>query len=346
MGNKETRGKRYRHIRKSDRIEIALLRGKGYSIRGIASVLGFSHSTVGRELRRNAVSATYDPAKAQQKAYAKRRYSKYRGMKIAEDVVLKDYVKEKLFLGWTPEQIAGRLKWRDAHLPYVSSRAIYKFLYSAHSGGFWIYLKSARYRPRKRGAPKARREVIKHRTFIDKRPAYVERRGTFGHFEVDRIESNKTSRAGLLVAQERKSRYYVAVKTKTRKPDENKSAILLSLRNIARVKSLTYDNDIAFARHKEVNEALNSKSFFCHPYHSWEKGGVENANKLMREYVPKGSDIGTYSKQYIRWVLTRLNHRPRECLMFKTPYEVMRENHQFKVETKNTTVGGALRGSA
>lgn len=345
MENKEVRGARYRHIRKSDRLEIALLRGKGHGVRNIAAVLGFSHSSVSRELRRNAVYATYDPTKAQQKAYAKRRYSKYQGMKIAGNVGMKAYVKEKLILGWTPEQIAGRLKRVDIHLPYVSSRAIYKFLYSAQSGGFWMYLKSARHTRRKRGAPKAKREIIKHRIFIDKRPAYVEQRGTFGHFEVDRIESNKTSRAGLLVAHERKSRYYAAVKTKTRKPDENKNAILLSLRNIARVKSLTYDNDIAFAHHEDVNAALASKSFFCHPYHSWEKGGVENANKLMREYIPKGSNIARYSKKYIRWALERLNHRPRECLLFKTPYEVMYENHQFKVEIKNTTVGGALRGS-
>lgn len=329
-------GKTYRHFTKSDRIEIALLLEKEYGVRDIARALGRSCGSVSREVRRNRVSGQYDPEKAHQKAIQKRRKSKYQGMKIAENLVIREYVKEKLLLGWTPEQIAGRLKWLDTNVPYASFRAIYKFLYSASSEGLWVCLKSARYNPRKRSAPRAKREIIKNRVFIEKRPHFVKRRASCGHFEVDRIESNKTSRAGLLVAQERKSRYYAAKKTRTRKPDENKTAILAALQNIASVKTLTYDNDIAFAHHEEVNEALNSKSFFCHPYHSWEKGGVENANKLMREYIPKGSDIKTFSRKYIRAALERLNNRPRKCLRFKTPREVMEENNMFKVETKNT----------
>lgn len=355
--NKQNRNtNKYRHIIKSDRMEISILLNKGYGVRDIARTLNFNPGSISREIQRNEVNGEYDPDKAHQKTLVKRKKSKYQGMKIAKNVILREYVKEKLLCGWTPEQIAGRLKWLDTNLPYVSFRAIYKFLYSAHSEGFWVYLKSARYVPRRRHAPKAKREIIKNRIFIEKRPYYIEKRNTCGHFEVDRIESNKTSRAGLLVAQERKSRYYTAVKTQTRKPDENKRAILEAFYDIANVKSLTYDNDIAFAKHEEVNEELNSESFFCHPYHSWEKGGVENANKLMREYIPKGSDIKGFSKSYIRAALERLNNRPRKCLKFKTPYEIMKENYMFKAvrhsspqveeKTKNTaSLGVALGGS-
>ena len=100
------------------------------------------------------------------------------------------------------------------------------------------------------------------------------------------------------------------------------------------VNSLTLDNDISFRRHKELSQMLNAPVFFCQPYHSWEKGSVENMNKWIRQYVPKRSDISKLTDEYIRFIEDRLNGRPRKCLKFRTPLEVMKRNHQFKVEVR------------
>jgi len=100
------------------------------------------------------------------------------------------------------------------------------------------------------------------------------------------------------------------------------------------INSLTLDNDIIFKKHKELSELLGRPIYFCHPYHSWEKGGVENINKLVRRYISKGSDISQYSDEDIQTIQDKLNNRPRKCLKYKTPCEVMVENNQFKKEIK------------
>ena len=93
--------------------------------------------------------------------------------------------------------------------------------------------------------------------------------------------------------------------------------------------SLTLDNDISFQKHEELSRMINAKVFFCNPYHSWEKGGVENTNKLIREYIPKGSHINRYSKKYIQEVEDKLNNRPRKCLNYETPFEIMKKKDLF-----------------
>ena len=96
------------------------------------------------------------------------------------------------------------------------------------------------------------------------------------------------------------------------------------------INTLTLDNDIIFKKHKELSLMLGVPVYFCHPYHSWEKGGVENTNKLIRQYIPKGGDIFMYSDEYVKMIQGKLNTRPRKCLNYKTPMEVMMENEQFK----------------
>ena len=99
---------------------------------------------------------------------------------------------------------------------------------------------------------------------------------------------------------------------------------------INEVKSLTLDNDIAFRKHERLSKALGVPLYFCHPYHAWEKGGVENENKLIRQYLPKGTNLGRYSGQTIRKIQDKLNNRPRKCLGYRTPLEAMLKNEQFK----------------
>lgn len=321
---------RYGHIKKAERLEIAILLHKGYSQRAIAKVLGRNHSSIVREIQSNSVNGTYDPSKAQHKAYVKRKYSKYQGMKVRERPRLCHYIKTRLRKGWTPEQIAGRLKHIDRHLPYASAKAIYKYLYSMYGQAYCAYLKSRHYAKSKRRRIKPKRQLIPFRVFIDQRPAFIDRKERYGDYEVDRVESNKYANAGLLVVQERKARYYQAVKTMGRTAKENKHAIKKALRPFAILHSLTYDNDISFIKHQELNQELGISSYFCLPHHPWEKGSLEYTNKLLREYIPKGADIGTYTQRQVNMFIRRLNARPRKCLNYQTPEEVMRKNHCLK----------------
>jgi len=137
----------YKHITKTERLEIALLREKRYSNRDIAKALKRSPNTISLEIAKNSVRGKYDQHKAQHKAYVKRKCSKYQGMKIVEDGQLRNYVEEKLKEDWSPEEIAGRLKEVDRHIKYASRGAIYKFVYSVYGRLLEQYL---RYRGKKR----------------------------------------------------------------------------------------------------------------------------------------------------------------------------------------------------
>lgn len=321
---------KYGHIKRAERLEIAILLKKKYSKREIARALERSHTSIVREIRNNSVDGVYDPCKAQHKAYVKRKYSKYQGMKIRERPRLCEYIKAKLKKGWTPEQIAGRLKYIDRHIHYASSKAIYKYLYSMYGQAWCHYLKSRHYGRKKRKGINARRQLIPLRVFIDQRPECINTKERYGDCEVDRVESNHHSKAGLLVVQERKARYYQAIKTMTRTTRENKAAIKKALRPFAELHSLTYDNDISFTRHQEINQELGTQSYFCLPHHPWEKGSLEYTNKLLREYIPKGSDIARYSQRQVNAFVKRLNTRPRKCLNYFTPEEIMRVNNCLK----------------
>ena len=143
------------------------------------------------------------------------------------------------------------------------------------------------------------------------------------------LESNRHSTAGVLVVVDRKARYVQAVKTTSRTTRENNDALLCAVGGMTHIHSLTYDNDIAFQKHEAVNIRLGSASYFCHPYHSWEKGTVEHMNGKLRWFLKKGSDLGRYSQEEIDSVCAFFNHRPMKCLLYQTPYEVMVRNNAF-----------------
>lgn len=341
---------KYSHIKKAERLEISILLKKRYSIRDIAFSLNRNPGTISREISKNSVNGVYDPEKADHKAYVKRRNSKYQGMKVVKNNQLREYVEEKLLKDWSPEQIAGRLKEVDNHIKYASYRAIYKFVYSVYGGGLERHL---RYKGKKRRSrKKGKIDKLKDRVFIDKRPEITNKKGRFGDWEGDFIVSGKSGKGALIVLYERKARHTIIKKIMSRETKIVNGYIKEMTGGLLFFNSLTIDNDISFRKHKELSELLGCPIFFCHPYSSWEKGGVENTNQLIRRYIPKGSDISKYSDEYLREIETKLNNRPRKCLGYKTPLEVMIENNQFKsledfgiINTnKNNTLGVALEG--
>lgn len=318
----------YKHINGVERKEIALLLEKGYSIRDVARTQGRSPSSISEEISKNSVKGRYDPEKADRKARTRRKQSKYQGMKVRENELLSKYVTEKIKEDWSPEEIAGRIKKIDHHIPYASRGAIYKYISSAWGCALEKYLRYQR-GGRKRSEQKASK--LEDRTFIDKRPKIIEKRRRFGDWEGDFIVSGKSGKGALLVLHERKSRY-VLIKRILDLTIENVHRYIFELTGGVIMNTLTLDNDIVFKKHKELSALLGVNVYFCHPYHSWEKGGVENSNKLIRQYVPKRSDISAYSDEYVQIIQDKLNNRPRKCLAYKTPLEVMRENNQLRYE--------------
>lgn len=320
--------KHYSHIKKTERLEIAILLGKKYSIRSIVKVLGRSVSSISAEINNHLTKGEYDPRRANIKARIKRKNSKYQGMKVREDDELEKYVAEKLKKDWSPEEIAGRIKNIDQNIKYASHQAIYKYIDSVYGQRF---LSCLRKKNKKRGRKKrSRLEKLNDRVFIENRPDIIDFKERFGDFEGDFIVSGKNGSGALLVLYERKAQYIIIVKLKTRKADEVNRIIYELTGIFVNFNSLTLDNDVSFKKHTALSKLLRAPIYFCHPYHSWEKGGVENANGLIRYYFPKKTDFSKITVERIKEVENKLNNRPRKTLSYKTPFEVMIENGQFK----------------
>lgn len=314
------------HITDSERSEIAILISKGYSSLEIGKAICRDKSTINRERKINGTKRGYDPKQAKVKARQRRRCSKWQGMKINEHPELKGYVIAKLQVHQTPEQISGRLKEIDTHLPYVSKKAIYEWLYTAHGQAYCNLLPSKRCKPRKRrGGKKTKRTMVPNRQDIALRPQEVGNRSRYGDCETDTIVSGKKTRSktALSVLEERKARYVRLKKIPNLRPSVNRKAIVKMGRIFTVMHTLTFDNGIETKEHEKIAKALKILTFHCHSYASWEKGGVENTNGRIRRFIPKGADINAYSNAQIKKIEYWLNNTPRKCLNYRTPYEIM-----------------------
>jgi transposase, IS30 family len=323
----------HHHFTSAERLEISILLKKEYSHRDIARELGCSQSSVSREIRRNSVRSRYDPRQAKVKARIRRRYSKYQGMKVRERPDLQMFIIRKMKEGWTPDEIAGHLKTHTGTLPYISAKGIYKWLYSLHGQKYCPLLCSRQLKPKKR-RPKAERSMIPNRRGIEERPEEANNRTAYGHAETDTAVSGKRhdSTYALAVLHERKARYVRLRKIANMKPTTMTRALKRMMKNV-KLSTLTYDNGIENRDHERVAVALKVKTFFCNPYHSWEKGGVENTIGRIRRYIPKGANLADYSDEDIATIEHWLNHTPRKCLNWKTPHEIMTENHRLVPST-------------
>ena len=181
----------------------------------MAKVLKRSPGSISEEIAKNSVKGIYDPHKANHKAYVRRKYSKFQGMKIEKDLNLRNYVEDKITQDWSPEQIAGRLKKVDTHIKYTSHQAIYKFIYSPYGRSIEKHLRYKGSKNKKRKRLKVNQ--IKNRSFIEQRPEIVNNRARFGDWEGDLIVSNKTGKGVLLVLYERKARYTLIQRILSRK---------------------------------------------------------------------------------------------------------------------------------
>lgn len=307
----------YLQLAREQRYQIYALKKAGHNQSHIAVFIGCHKSTISRELRRNCGQKGYRPQQANEIAYD-RQCDAYRS-RIAWQTWQE--VERLLCQGWSPEQIAGRLKLENQ--PTVSHECIYLYIYADKRRGGTLYrhLRSQK-KQRKRYSGYIRRGQIPNRTSIDKRPKIVARKGRFGDWEADTIVGAR-HKGGILSVVERKSKLTRLHKLASKGAEELRDTSVELLRPLAaKVHTITVDNGKEFCEHKQIAAALQARIYFAHPYASWERGLNENTNGLVRQYFPKKYDFARITNSDVERVEELLNNRPRKTLGYRTPNEV------------------------
>lgn len=247
-------------------------------------------------------------------------------MSIVRNQALQAFIERELLNQQSPAAIAGRLATGLDGLPYVCRDTIEKYICSAYGRKLEYELKVLKAGQKRKGRKKRPPvEVLEKRTFIDSRPAVITNRERVGDLEADFIVSGKSGSGYLLTAVDRKSRYGFIRKILPVTIANVEQALLDIQRAFPELASVTLDNDLLFRYHERLEALLGVPIYFCHPYASWQKGTIENYNKQVRKYVPKGSDISQYGEEYLAFAASRLNSRFMSILDYKTPRECLEE---------------------
>lgn len=299
--------------------------------------LGRSHRTIGRELERNSPSLgrkAYCPSNAQVQAI-KRRIASKRTVRKLYDQALRSHVVRRLTKGWSPETISGRLKERHSRLT-ISYETIYQFIYEAENRKerYWEFLHYGHNRRQRwygRKSQVSKKLEIPNRLNISLRSAEANNRERIGHLESDLMEGKKSTTGVVSVAVDRKSGFVLLDKLLSKQSQQRIQALINHLRKYSpRLrKTITFDNGTENYDHERLVETLSCQTYFCNPYHSWEKGTVENTIGLIRSYLPKGTDLSKITQSDLDWIAYELNHRPRKRLGFKTPHELVLEEDKW-----------------
>lgn len=307
-------------LKLEEREKIAVWKSEGLSLRAIALKIGRSPSTISREINRNQ-KPSYWPHKAHERALERLRSGHIRPR--LKSRVMQYEVEQMLKRGWSPELIAGRIKTHRRDLPSISHEAIYQWVYECHRDLIG-YLAHAHPRRRRRWKTSARKTRIPDRQSIQGRPAAINQRLEPGHWETDLIVG--PGKAALQVNVERQSRYARMAKIKDKSAQSSRISLERTLSPLpaSLCRSITYDNGSENAQHFMLKKTLGVTSWFCEPYHSWEKGLVENTNGLIRRFIPKRTRIDDLTDQQIQNIENWLNNRPRKVLNFKTPSEAFK----------------------
>jgi IS30 family transposase len=296
----------------------------GLSRSEIARRLGRHRATIHREIRRNRCVIGYRPDSADRRAWAR----KLRGSRIGRSIRLRTYVGDRLAMGWSPEQIAGRMELEGTEY-ILSAESIYRHAYSPAGRRAGLPRLLAQRKP-KRGRRRRngqREPAIPNRTPIHQRPTKAHLRSQFGHWEGDLMHFRR-QRDILLTLQERKSRLTLARRLSGKDASvaaKTTAEELTGLPASAR-RTITYDNGGEFARHEDVTEKIGLRAYFCDPHSPWQRGGIENANGRLRRDLPRNTSLDGYTDADITDVVWNLNSTPRKCLAYQTPIEVFAAN--------------------
>lgn len=315
----------YRHMSKEERDMLAVLRGQGVNLSEIARRLRRDKGTISRELKRNGAPVNtgyYLPHKANERS--KNRSSETHRRQRLKEPRIRWYVRERLRAGWSPELTAGRWSKLHPECP-VSYEAIYQWVYTDAREIIPFLVRAHKRRLRRGYSRRHTKAHIPNRIPLSERPAKANSRREVGHWETDTAVSRQ-SLAAIQISVERKTRYSKLAKLSRKSAEAMRQAHIrrFSRMQTSLVRSFTYDNGSENTDHELVNKALGVASYFCEPYHSWEKGTVENTIGLVRRFLPKKTDFATISDKELRTIERWLNNRPRKCLNFNTPAEALR----------------------
>ncbi len=318
--------RQYHQLSLEERDHIAVYWAQGLSRCEIARRLKRNNGTISRELKRNKapIYNAYGACSAEKRARDRKRKAGHRPR--LKNATIRSYVKRHLRLGWSPEQIAGRLDRRHPEMS-ICVESIYRFIYdpkTRQQENFVTYLVRAHKRRLLRGHRHTHRDLhIPERISILQRPKAVAARRQFGHWESDTIIA-RGSQSALGVIVERTSRLSKISKLPRRTARNLRSALTRSLSHYPQHarRTITYDNGQENVEHIAVNKVLGTRSFFCEPFHSWEKATVENTIGIIRRTYPKKTNFDGVSNTSIKRLERRLNNRPRKILNYQTPREV------------------------
>ena len=314
-----------RSLTLAEREEISRGLAEGRSVRAVALQLGRAPSTVSREIKRNGGSSDYRANEADDAAWD--RALRPKRCKLVEDRDLARVVTDKLRLLWSPEQIAGWLKhtYPSDETWHVSHETIYRSLFIQTRGALKKEL--LQYLRRTRGMRRSRHYTQKTDNHgqilgtvsISERPASAEDRAVPGHWEGDLLFGSNNSQIATLV--ERQTRYLMLVKVGAKDTETVVTALIKNARKLPQelYKSLTWDRGKEMADHKRFTLATDIQVYFCDPKSPWQRGSNENTNGLLRQYLPKGIDISSYSQAKLNAMARQLNQRPRKTLGYQTP---------------------------
>jgi IS30 family transposase len=308
----------YRQLTSEERYALSTLRKQGYTVRGIARVLGRAPSTISREVRRNSRrDGGYRSSTADDFARWRRSRSR-RNQRFSDDdwaLVLTHLKKD-----WSPEQVAGRL--REDGVLRISHESIYRHIWrdKRRGGTRFKLLRQVSKRRRKRYRANDSRGRLAGKRHISERPSAVESREEVGHWEIDTVIG--TTKHCIVTLVERATGYIMTGKLKARTVEElNRATITLVSQAPLPVTTITADNGTEFHGYKLIESASGVRFYFANPHHSWERGSNENANGLIRQYLPKRTSMARTSQRRCDSIAHRLNTRPRKRLNYRTPQE-------------------------
>jgi IS30 family transposase len=310
----------YTQLTQEQRYQIYALKKMGHNQTEIANCIGVDKSTISRELKRNQGRRGYRPKQAHNLAMSRRKKGQGR---IQADTWAT--IEDKIRLDWSPEQISGWFLKR--HQIQVSHEWIYQYILSDKQAGGDLYkhLRCQKKR-RKRYGSHDRRGKLPNRRSIEERPEIVDQHRRIGDWEVDTIVG-KGHHQAIVTMTERKSRLALLRKVDRRTAELVSDAVIDLLQPLAdRSHTITGDNGKEFAEHERIAIDLGVDFFFAHPYAAWERGANENMNGLVRQYIPKNRKLSSVKNDELDLIMVKLNHRPRKCLDFMSPFEVFFEN--------------------
>lgn len=310
---------KYHQITQEERYQIYALKKEGLSQTAIAKNLSRDKSTISRELKRNKGLRGYRPNQAEEMA-KKREALKPKSKRLNEKSI--SYIKEKIKLYWSPEQISGRMVLEG--FESISHETIYQYLLrdKKDGGELYKYLRHKNKPYRKRYGSSDKRGEIANKRSIEDRPSIVEEKNRIGDWEIDLI-IGKNHKQALVTVVDRKSKFTLIQKVSSKKSEEVKEALVSMMQSVKdKIDTITADNGKEFAKHEAIAKALNADFYFCHPYSSWERGLNENTNGLIRQFFPKGSEFISITDEQVSAVQNNLNFRPRKTLGYKTPHEI------------------------